>query len=285
MLLAPVLSNGGNGSRRSVPWAFLSLVGVLLSGSLSPSHAENEAATVVEFELNELGQVQRVTITQTPTYVRVDLPKDKWSVIYRRADRTFIGLEHRDGKYWRFDWPAVEAAAKNSPRAGDRFRNLLSEGLSDYTEPGPGTTNAAPALPPPPRYQWEEGEGKKNIGSFATRQWRGRGALAEKVEAWCTEQKISVLPETLETLKLLNEPLALAAVRPLFPPQVFQIFDSLIKAEVTPVEIIWGKAPELNHCTYLRTETRQVDPSFFQAPRNYSKTELFSLEGLLKEAE
>jgi len=236
-------------------------------------------AQLLEFQVREAGETKKLALILTPEKIRVDQPDDKVAAIYEASNEKFTGLELRDGTYWEFSWPEIQATIQKSKRYERRFHDLNIEGLASYdlTRPDP-----VDVVPDAPIYQWRPTGEKRRIGAYETAQWLGTSATAPPVEAWCVENQLAGLKPALDQVKKINEPMALVPVRPILPAIAFLVVDSLFKAQVVPVEIDWGQSTDRNRLTLVKLESKNVDSKSFSVPNTYRKVQLNALDGILE---
>jgi hypothetical protein len=236
-------------------------------------------AQLVEFQLREAGENKKISLILTPEKIRVDQPAEKFAAIYLAAGDKYTGLELRDATYWEFSWPEVQAVVQRSKRYERRLHDLNIEGMASYdlTRPDP-----AESLPESPIYLWRPTGVKRKIGIYETAQWIGQSASAPSVEAWCVEKELPGLKLSLDQIKKINEPMALVPVRPILPAIAFRVVDSLFKAHVTPIEILWGDGGDRNRLTLTRLESKKMDLKSFAVPNTFRKVQLNALDGILE---
>lgn len=251
------------------------LMAFLLSGILLRA----EEMTVVEYEVRQSGETSRVTITSSPANIRVDLPAEKFSLIYERSTQKFIGLEHRDYHYWQFLLMDVLKAAHNSDNHARRLRDLNIEGMAsvDLLREDP-----KPVVPEAPHYLWKQESDKRKWGAYACTLWTGIENEKE-IRAWCTDSVVGSLAECLRDVDKISEPMALIALRPLFPKLVSPVTDSMIKASVTPIRVEWGDPHDTNYALLLSIKTQELKSDRFRVPESYLPTTLAALDGITTE--
>ena len=56
----------------------------------------------VTFQVHDEDSSRKIVVTPAPGLLRVDVPDDGLSIIYRPATQFYIGLENRNYTYWNF---------------------------------------------------------------------------------------------------------------------------------------------------------------------------------------
>ncbi len=266
---------------------------------------------VVTFEVRDEDGSRKIVVTPAPGLLRVDVPDDGLSIIYRPATQFYIGLENRNYTYWEFSWPDVEAAVKGSTRYQTRLKDLGTEGLNGYLPDADGTapstnaptdnpfaasdtlmdTNSPPAPAPTPAavppasenvsgYVWRPAGDKKRIADIDCVKWTGESVSGSPVEAWCCTTPLPKVRDALARLREINEPIALVPVRSLLPAFVFEVVDDLAKGGVTPIDITWGDDADKDHFALVSVKTREGRAKLFAVPSLYVKTTLVTMDGI-----
>ena len=148
-------------------------------------------------------------------------------------------------------------------------------------------TSSAPAdavtaiVPDTSGYVWHQTPEHKNVSGLDCVHWVGQTVSGDSVQAWCFAGPLPKLQGAVDRLRVVNEPMALVALRSLVPPFVFPIYDTLVKGGMTPVLIIWGADREKNTFTFIEAKTRPAKADFFTVPKLYMKTTLITMDGLI----
>jgi hypothetical protein len=252
----------------------------LVAAALSVQTHGGEAVPAREilFTVKEAGRTQKIQALVAADKIRVNQPDEKFALLYESAGQLYTGLELRDAHYWQFRWPEVEAAIRESRRYADRLRNLDIEGLASYDLERPAANESAASSPP--LYRWKPGGKKKRIGAYECELWLGQSEQAPAVEAWCVETQVPLFHELLERLREINEPMALAPLRPLLPPLYFVVAESLRKAGVTPVELSWTQHSSPSQVTFQGAGEKKTESGQWKIPEGYLKSEMGALEGI-----
>jgi hypothetical protein len=249
---------------------------------------------VVTFKTHSDDFDHKLVVMPTPTLLRVDVPEEKYSVIYNPQNEMFIGLEHSNYTYWQFSWPEIRAAVEGSKRYESRLQELTLSGVSsDSTTPSPAATTNAPvsidapananitAAPDANGYTWKQTAQHKNIAGFDCVLWTGDTLSGESVQAWCMNGIQPKIQTALDRLHTINETMALVPLRPLVPAFVFQVYATLAKGDVMPIAMTWGSGRELNSFAVVDIKTRPGKPDLYTVPKLYMKTTLVSMDGLI----
>jgi hypothetical protein len=85
----------------------------------------------------------------------------------------------------------------------------------------------------------------------------------------------------MESLRAINEPMELVAVRTIVPDFVFPIYHALVRGGVTPVTITWGGEEEKSRFSFVESQTREGKAALFTVPNLYMKTTLLTMDGLI----
>lgn len=80
---------------------FLISVTLCLGGSFL-LHAQEVQS--FQFLWREGDKQQPLRVFWDGNQMRIDTPEQNFSVLFDRRTEEFTGLEHRDAKYWRFNW-------------------------------------------------------------------------------------------------------------------------------------------------------------------------------------
>jgi hypothetical protein len=239
----------------------------------------------VKFTTHVDGEDHQLVATFGPGLLRIDEPKDGYSVIYNPATQFYTGLEHRNYTYWEFSWPAVSAAVQASKRAEDRLRDLSGDGLGDYTHPAGIDTNIVsdPSVPADstPDYIWKPTTDRKQIAGIDCVRWVGDTPTSESIQAWCATNAPPQIAAALQQLRPVNEPMALVPVRVIVPPIVYGVFDALSKGGSVPLDITWGSDGDKNHFAFTGLQRREGRAALFTIPNLYNKTTLITMDGML----
>jgi hypothetical protein len=236
---------------------------------------------VLELEIREGGIPQRVTVWFGENKIRVDKPREKFAVLYDVAAEQYTGLEQRDYHYWQFSWPEVKAQAEKSRLFKRRLEDRSLEGLSSYDLESRQTESSI--LPAAALYVWKQTQLKKPLAGKTAQQWIGETRGLERVEVWSVSPVDEPLHAALERLKKVNDPLALAAVRPIVPFYVFPVFDSMKKGEGTPLEIYrGGEGKDRDFLRVIALRKQEGNPEkLFSIPSTYQKVPLSALDDIL----
>jgi len=248
-----------------------------------PAPALPATADVVTFVVHSDDQNHKFIVTTVPNLMRVDIPGDDYSVIYDDKTEHYIGLEHSNYTYWQFSWPEVSTAVESSKRYETRMQELNFAGISSDAPPATNIpTDTAPAIVPDTSgYVWKQTNDHKKIADLDCTRWTGETVSGDAVQAWCFNGPLPKVQTALERLHVINEPMALVAVRTLIPPFVFPVFSALAKGGVTPIQISWGGDREKNSFTFVKAESRETKPNLFSVPPLYMKTTLITMDGLI----
>lgn len=234
---------------------------------------------VVTFLVHFESEPQKLIVTSAPTVTRVDKPAEEYSVIYNAQTDSYLGLEHSNYTYWQFSWPEVRAAVESSKRYESRLQELNLAGINSLTAKAPGEA-AAGSVPDTSGYVWSQTNDKKTIAGLNCTLWKGQTVSGDTLLAWCFDGPLPKIQTAIDRLKVMNEPLALTAIRTLVPPLVFPVFSALTKAGVTPVQITWGERNK-NSFTFVEAKARDPKLSLFTVPNLYMKTTLVSMDGII----
>jgi hypothetical protein len=267
-------------NRRLSHCLILSCIGLTAPLMSFAADAPPVEAQRLEFEQVDFSDTRKINVTLTPDKIRVDQPQDKFSFIYDVSTKTYTGLEQRDAHYWSFNWPKVQAYVQNSKRYKRRLSDLNIEGYASYDILRP---DAPEPLPESPQFVWKADNQTRKISGYDCQHWIGTSKAGKTIEAWCVEQRVGGLKESLDRLKEINEPMGMVAVRPVLPPEFFVVVDSLYKAEVSPVEIAWGPKEDRTRLTLVNIQRKTVPASLFEVPNTYLPTKLQALEGIVED--
>jgi hypothetical protein len=244
---------------------------------------------VVTFQFNNEGESHKIVVTSSPTMDRFDDLTDGYSFIYNPATQFYTGLEHRNYTWWEFSWPHVRSAVETSKRYEKRLQDLGNEGLS-ADNPAP-STNSPPASPDPSvlgngdgsGYVWRPASEKKRIADLDCTRWTGETLSGENCDVWCYAGVLPKVTAAIAQLRAVNEPMALVPVREVVPDFIFPVYDGLLKAGVTPVQIDWGSGTEKSTFRLVEQKTRDNKAGLFNVPKLYVKTTLVTMDGMTPE--
>ena len=244
---------------------------------------------VVTFKIRADGENHKMIVTRGPSLLRIDEPDDRYSLIYDVRTDHYIGLEHSNYTYWEFSWPEVRAQVETSKRYESHLRDLNSSGLNDYQTPttnAPDTNAAASSpisVPDNSSYVWKITTDHKELAGIDCTRWQGETVSGESVEAWCSSAPLPKVQTAMESLRAINEPIALVPVRMLVPPLAFIVYDGLTKGGVTPVSITWGADDEKSYFNLVEAKVRETEGKLkiFSIPDVYNKTTLVTMDGIL----
>jgi hypothetical protein len=271
---------------------FLLFLAALLTGLLPTRAADKPVAPpvaapafldVVTFAYRVEGENHKAVVTSGPGLLRVDEPDDGYSIIYSPQTDHYTGLEHRNYTWWEFSWPEVRDTVENSKRHETRLQELSNEGLNG--DLSPPSTNAATssAGSDDSGYVWHPTNEKKRIADLDCVKWDGDTVSGESVEAWCCAGLQPKVQAAVQSLRTVNEPIALVPVRTIVPDFIFPVFDALVKGGVTPVLINWGDEKDRSSFRLIGTQTREGKLALFVVPKLYIKTTLVTMDGMTTE--
>jgi hypothetical protein len=248
---------------------------------------------VVTFSLYGAGENHKIVVDQSPGLLRVDEPNDGYSVIYDSQTQHYTGLEHRNYTYWEFSWPEVRAAVEKSKRYEARLQDLSSEGFNgDNPPPTPTPNTNAPAGGDSSSsagdsddsgYVWRPTTDRQRIAGLDCVRWTGDTVSGESVDAWCYAGPLPQVRAAMESLRAINEPMALVPVREIVPDFVFTVFDGLTRGGVTPLLITWGGSQDKNRFAFVESKTVHGKLSLFTVPKLYIKTTLITMDGIINQ--
>lgn len=245
---------------------------------------EAQPATRLNFEHLDVGHPKRVEVLMAEGKVRVDRPWDRYAVIYRDQGEAFIGLELRDGKFWRFRWPEVKAAVAETERAKQKLGGMdWGDGFASYDLEQPW--KKAETIPED-QYTWTQTQetGTKVVG-YPVTKWIGKSATGPEIVAWAARESDGKLAARMDRLRRMNEPLELAAVRGFLPKGFFIAAQDLGKQGWVPLEVLIGSGPEKGRERVTLKGMADVTASAdkFVPPSNFRETQLLALEGIFQE--
>lgn len=240
--------------------------------------------TAVTFQLRNDGESRKIVVSSNTRLFRFDMIDEGYSVIFDPKTEDYLGLEHRNYTYWQFSWPKVRDAVASTKRYQARITEL---GIDNLNADAPSSsTNAAPNAAPADTsdgsgYVWHQTTDKKQIAGVDCLRWEGDTVSGENVQVWCSTVPLPKVQDAMEHLASINDPMALVPVRDVIPTLVLTIYKSISRGGVTPVLMTWGSQRDQNHFGWLKTETREVKPTFFTIPKLYVKTTLITMDGLM----
>lgn len=265
------------------PSLFSALLATLLLVAASQS-VQAQSATRLTFEHLDVGHPKRVEALMTADNVRVDRPWDRFAVIYQDKGEAFIGLELRDGKFWRFRWPDVKAAVAETERAKQKLGGMdWGDGFASYDLEQPW--QKADTIPQD-QYAWTRTQetGTKLLG-YPVTKWLGKSPTGPEIVAWAASESDGKLAARMDRLRRMNEPLELAAVRGFLPKGYFIAAQALGKQGWVPLEVLIGSGPEKGRerVTLKGIKDAQANAGTFVPPSNFRETQLLALEGIFQE--
>jgi hypothetical protein len=234
----------------------------------------------VTFKIHFEGEDHELGYTAGPVSDRIDEPLDRYSILYEPATQHYTGLEHSNFTWWEFAWPEVSAAIEGSARYEARLRDVGPQGLGDSETDTTGAPLSSTAGPDDSGYVWQMTTDKKRIAGFDCVRWEGTTVAGETIEAWCTAGVMPEVQAAIQTLRAMNEPVALVPVRMLMPTTVFIPFDAMFKAGVTPVLITWGPSQDADKFALVSIKRRDGRLTMFEKPKDYRPTTLMTMDGL-----
>ncbi len=257
---------------------------------------------VIKIDWKERGERRPLTVSIqgpliAPERVRLDSPADKFALIYKPLDETFLGLELRDAHWWQFSWRAVlEAIERNK-----RVKIKLSPTFESTDRPNverqatrkpPSADEEATNKPKPPPRSWRwrpVNDGEKvataSVAGFEVLLWEGEGTSG-RMRAWVMEGVNPAITAVWKQLRAMNEPMADAAARPLVSSIALDAGDTLIAAKVIPMALEWGSAKGFIWNASNRFAVESVvsgapPPSVFQTPKNFTPTRVQAIWEIL----
>jgi hypothetical protein len=237
----------------------------------------SQAATFT-WEFDEEGVAQKAVVTVgTEGTFRVDRPKDRWSLIYTEATQHFVGLEHRDGTWWEFDWSEVQKHVKNIHGLRHRLTHFSLDGTPEKNV----TPAESEATLSHPAILWKGNDGRQKAYGTECQIWTGTVPPDDPVTVLAQPIILEGLDDALRLLELTNEPMILVATRALVPNQMLQVTESLRKAGVTSREITSGLERKETKIRLVEFDSKPAKPEQFIVPKNFRKVPLVALENLL----
>jgi hypothetical protein len=252
---------------------------------------------VVTFEYRTENENHKVVVSTSPTLTRIDIPDEGYSFLYNPATDYYTGLEHKNYTYWEFSWPDVRNAVEGSKRYEKRLEQLGSESMAsdasdtstnsantvsaDATTNAPTDTSNAGSQVDSEGYVWRPTIEKKKISDLDCIGWKGESLGALDMEAWCYAGPLPKLQAAIDTLRKVNEPMALVPIRTVVPDEIFPAYDALVKGGVTPVMITWGDEHNKNNFRFVSAKTEDGKLALFTVPKLYVKTTLVTMDGIL----
>jgi hypothetical protein len=259
-----------------------------LKPSPVPAPAYMDVST---FEYRADAENHKVVVTRSPTLARVDLPDEGYSFLYDPQTDYYTGLEHKNYTYWEFSWPDVRSQIEGSKRYEKRLQDLGSQTLAtdsdDTSTNADTTTNAAPddstvgAQVGSDGYIWRPTIDKKRISDLDCIRWTGESLSGQNMEAWCYAGPVPMAQAAIDTLRKVNEPMALVPIRTIVPDAIFPAYDALVKGGVMPILITWGEKRNQSHFRFVEAKTQNGRLALFTVPKLYVRTTLVTLDGLV----
>ena len=245
----------------------------------------------VTFTFRDGGVDGKVTVTSSPTLLRVDEPLDRWSFIYNPTTQIYTGLEHDNYTYWSFSWTEVRNVVEGSKRGSKRLQDMSLNGLNaDIPDP---STNAPPTAVTPDTtslatgddtgYVWKQAGGKKRIAGLDCERWTGSSLSGEDCEVWCYNGPLFRVTAAIAHLRETDEPITLVPIRTVAPDFIFPVCDALAKSGLTPVQITWGHGATAGMFRLVEQKSLPYDARLFTVPKLYVKTTLITLDGMIPE--
>jgi hypothetical protein len=239
---------------------------------------------VVTFLVHTDGENHKLIVTTGPGVMRVDEPDDRYSIIYHSQTEHYTGLEHGNYTYWEFSWPEVQAAVKASKRYESHLQEMTLDGIDGSAQTPATNAPADPVASLPDDnsgYVWHQTTDRKKIAGVDCLRWAGDSVSGESVEVWCSTAPLPKVEAAMESLRAINEPMELVAVRTIVPDFVFPIYHALVRGGVTPVTITWGGEEEKSRFSFVESQTREGKAALFTVPNLYMKTTLLTMDGLI----
>ncbi|TFE73389.1 hypothetical protein [Methylacidiphilum caldifontis] len=218
-------------------------------------------------------------------FVRIDRPKELFSVVYNQKEDLFLGMEHRDGRYWKFSWSQIQKQVEKIKESSynirrDPFIDPTEQSIEEILNPSffPHYGRFDPFSPPPQR-SWTKGSGTKISPFGQLFQWIGKN---EKTDSTCWIQPLfaseadewnRVVPVLRKTCQILSFILGENA----WPFAALDIWASLPPKVGFPVETQW-REDEQPMKIVLQKKEILLDSSWTKPPKNYLSEELPILE-------
>jgi hypothetical protein len=215
------------------------------------------------------GEKQRpLRVYWNQTQMRIDTPEQNFSVLYDCRTEEFTGLEHRDAKYWQFNWLKLKKNVENSRRNSARLKSPL------VVEPSPN------ADPVPVNFQWKASQSRKTVAELPVELWECRDANERRVRLWFSPLEAKPSVEFWRTLHFVQETMKLIAVRSLGPSLPTVAWDHWLVAQGSPLELTLGDSEESQSLTLRTRATLPEDPALFLPPPTYRLNPLSAIAGL-----
>ncbi|MEM1058256.1 MAG: hypothetical protein AAGK14_03330 [Verrucomicrobiota bacterium] len=242
-----------------------------------------QAATELKFDHRERGVVHPVGVLLADDRIRLERPHQRYTILYDAPTETYTGLELRDGKYWRFRWPEVEAAVSETTRNKQLLQSMDLGGILEAeTEPaaGPSTEGL-----PVPAYQWHStGRTGTRLGKSVT-EWIGRSDTGQLITAWATREEPEGLSTLLKQLAPVNRQIQLAVVRSPLPQELFTAAEGLSAEGWVPLDVSIGGGPvEGRERVVLKSISAvNASPKAFSVPEGFRETDAVAMRGIFAE--
>jgi len=248
-------------------------LGLALAGLIGLSLPSWAAGTMEVYEIvwTEGMDQQTLRASWDGTTLRIDQPDDRFAVLYREKEETFIGLELRDAMDWKFNWPALrEALRRQKDQSRDLQQNLVT---GDNSVNLLGNIQAPSHEEPPTVVTWQV-----KAGSPGT--WAGIGSPRGTVEA-DTGGTFPGLAAFWQRYAQAADIIRTVAVREMAPSDLLPVISTLPAGAQNVTTLRWYRNGEMAETLKVIPRTEPLDPAKFVVPGVFRETKLSTLEGLL----
>ncbi|TFE67376.1 hypothetical protein A7Q09_08325 [Methylacidiphilum sp. Yel] len=228
---------------------------------------------------------EELSLKIQPPYFRIDRPKELFSIIYNEREDSFVGLEHRDGRYWKFYWPQIQKAVQKTKESSykiksDPFTDPIEQSIEEVLNP-PLSTHYGRFEPfnPPPQIPWEQSSLTRNSSYGELSQWIAKNTEGQSV-CWLGSFSASEMQhwdQSIGKLRKVCQILSFLLGEYAWPPKALDLWSSLPKNLGIPVETYWRQENKSLQLFLIRKELLS-NTTWIEPPKNYMIEELPLLE-------
>ncbi|QSR87518.1 hypothetical protein EM20IM_04135 [Candidatus Methylacidiphilum infernorum] len=228
---------------------------------------------------------EELELKVSPPYLRIDRPKELFSVVYNEQEDSFLGMEHRDGRYWKFSWKTIQKAVEKIKESSyhirrDPYSDPSEQSLDEILNPSffPHYGRFEP-FGAPPQLSWTKSSQSKSSPFGELFQWVGKD---EKTQAVCwiqplTAEEAANWDWAVPLLRKACQILSFLLGENAWPSSSLDIWASLPPKAGIPIETRWTEE-ENALVLFLQRKRVLSGLSWTNPPQNYLSEELSLLE-------
>jgi hypothetical protein len=237
--------------------------------SLCPILLIAEEMEVAQFIWFDGRAAQPLGVIAHQDFTRIDTPERRFSVISRESSQDLIGLEHRDGRYWKFNWRQLKQVVKDTKR---NARTLKSPLISPSAPPEEDPSSH--------RWLWKETGSMRMFGPLEAYLWEARDPYDRTLQSWCTTMPGGPSLKLWQRLSFVQDVLALVAIRPLGPGLPPAALEALPASVGNPIEVSYGSEDTTPRLTLKKSSLKSLSMDVFVPPENYKLDPLSAIDGM-----